>query len=397
MSPFRRDKGALDPKDDPYSDEYDDSAEHGGFLMAGADSGAGYHDQDDDRDDDDGDPPRHKSTVRRVLVVLLSFTLVLALAAAGAVWYLTDRYAGNVARLPGVFEGLDEAARPQPPASLAGTDDVPTTFLLVGSDSRADGLTTGDEATEDAGSQRSDVLMLLQIAADRESAFAISIPRDSYVPVPGYGTTKINAAYSYGGPTLLIQTVEQLTDIRIDHFVSVDFTGFEAITDAIGGVDVRIAEATYAHGVQFQQGLNHLDGEGALAYVRQRYRLPGGDFDRVQRHQNYLRAVMNKVSRDNLLTDPGRLDDFLLAVTNSISVDDELSDYDLVTLALSLRGLAQENVAFMTAPVAGTGMEGTASVVYLDDGKSQQLWSYIIEGTLTQHLAEFEQLPDTPR
>lgn len=368
----------------------------------------GAHDQDAWADGDPDNPghgglrlteedePRRGSRWRRALVGLLAVCLVLALVAAGAVWYLTDRYAGNVARLPGVFDGLDEESRPRPPASVAGTD-APMTFLLVGSDSRAEGLTTGDDATEDPGSQRSDVLMLLQISGDRSSSFAISIPRDSYVPVPGYGTTKINAAYSYGGPTLLIETVEQLTNIRIDHFVSVDFTGFEAITNAIGGVDVRVAQDTYAHGVQFQQGLNHLNGEQALAYVRQRYRLPGGDFDRVQRHQNYLRAVMSKVSRDNLLTDPGRLDDFLLAVTNSISVDDGLSDYDLLTMAYSLRGLQQQNVAFMTAPVTGTGMEGTASVVYLDEALSQQMWGYINAGTLQEHLGEFEQLPATPR
>ncbi|MBA3252072.1 MAG: LCP family protein [Geodermatophilaceae bacterium] len=377
MSSHRYD-GAQDP--DAWPDADADRSEHGGLLLT-----------------EDEDEPRRGSRWRRALVGLLAVCLVLALLAAGAVWYLTDRYAGNVARIPGVFEGLDEESRPQPPAALAGTADIPMTFLLVGSDSRAAGLTTGDDATEDAGSQRSDVLMLLQLSGDRSTAFAISIPRDSYVPVPGYGTTKINAAYSYGGPTLLIETVEQLTNIRIDHFLSVDFTGFEAITDAIGGVDVRVAQDTYAHGVQFQRGLNHLDGEQALAYVRQRYRLPGGDFDRVQRHQNYLRAVVNKVSRENLLTDPGQLDGFLRAVTNSISVDDGLSDYDLVTMAYSLRGLQQQNVAFMTAPVTGTGMEGTASVVYLDDEQCQQMWAYINAGTLQDHLGEFEQLPATPR
>lgn len=381
----RRTDNAPDPYHDPYpgDEDYDERAAYGGLELT--------------EGDEDEDELRRRSGWRRALLVLLVSSLVLALLAFGAVWYLTERYAGNVARIPGVFEAIPEDTRPDPPTPLPGTNAVPLTFLLVGSDSRAEGLTTGDDATEEAGSQRSDVLMMLQLAPDRESAFAISIPRDSYVPVPGYGTTKINAAYAYGGPSLLIQTVEQLTDIRIDHFVSVDFTGFEAITDAIGGVDVRIAEATYAHGVQFQQGLNHLDGEAALAYVRQRYRLPGGDFDRVQRHQNYLRAVMNKVSRDNLLTDPGRLDDFLLAVTSSISVDEGLSDVDLLQLAYSLRGLEQPDVAFMTAPVAGTGYEGTASVVYLDDAKAQQMWAYIGEGTLRDHLAEFEQLPDTPR
>jgi len=347
--------------------------------------------------DDDGDEPRRRPRLRRVLVVLVASGLVLGLIAFGFGWYVTDRYGGNVERIPNVFSALEETDRPTKPPPAPGTDGIPLTFLLVGSDARADGPTTGDGATAEPGSQRSDVLMLLQLAGDRESAFAISIPRDSYVPVPGYGTTKINAAFSYGGPTLLVQTVEQLTNIRIDHFMSVDFVGFKAITDALGGVDVRIRQAGYAHGETFTRGLNHLDGDAALAYVRQRYRLPGGDFDRVQRHQNYLRAVMSKVSRDNLLTDPSRLDDFLLAVTDSLSVDDGLSNYDLATLALSLRNLQPANVAYLTAPVEGIGMEGTASVVYLDMPQADAMWSYINAGTLQQHLAEFTRLPDVPR
>lgn len=343
------------------------------------------------------DRPRRHPRLRRVLLVLLASGLVIAMLAFGFVWYVTDRYGGNVTRIPDVFSSLDEENRPAKPTPVAGTDAVPITFLLVGSDSRADGPTTGEDAVVDPGSERSDVLMLLQVSADRQSAFAISIPRDSFVPVPAYGTTKINAAFAYGGPSLLVQTVEQLTDIRIDHFLSVDFNGFKAITDALGGVDVRVAEETHAFGVTFTQGVNHLNGDSALAYVRQRYRLPGGDFDRVQRQQNYLRAVMSTVSRDNLLTDPARLDDFILAVTGSMSVDDELSNLDLASLALSLRGLQPANVAFLTAPVAGTGMEGTQSVVYLDMPKAEQMWSFINAGTLQQHLTEFNQLPDVPR
>lgn len=341
--------------------------------------------------------PRRRSRGRRALVIVLSAGLVVALMALAGLWYLTDRYAGNIARIPDVFTSLDPDTRPSAPTPAAGTDAIPITFLLVGSDARSEGQTTGDAATAEAGNQRSDVLMLVQVSADRQNAFAISIPRDSFVPVPGYGTTKVNAAYAYGGATLLVQTVEDLTDIRIDHFLSVDFEGFKAITDAIGGVDVRVAADTSAHGTDFHQGLNHLDGEAALDYVRQRYRLPGGDFDRVQRHQNYLRAVMSKVSRENLMTDPAQLDNFLIALTDSISVDDELSDLDLVSLALGLRNLQSGSVAFMTAPVLGTGTEGTASVVYLDKARCDQMWAYINAGTLYDHLSEFDQLPNEPR
>lgn len=362
---------------DPAAEPEDSSGEDGGLIAT--------------------EGPRRKKRWRRALIVLLSTAVVIALVVGGVAWYLTDRYAGNIARIPDVFTPIDPKTRPAPPSVNPETDKAPITFLLAGSDSRADDATTGEGAVADAGSQRSDVIMLVQVSADRTSAFAISIPRDSWVMIPGEGMNKINAAFSYGGPTLMIQTVENLTDIRIDHYLSVDFIGFKAITDAIGGVDVRIAEETNAFGVEFAQGVNHLDGDQALAYVRQRYRLPGGDFDRVQRHQNYLRAVLAKVSRENLLTDPGELDDFLLAVTDSVSADDGLSNLDLLRLANDLRGLSQADVAFMTAPVAGTGREGAASVVYLDDAKSNQMWAYVNAGTLPQHLGEFEQLPAAPR
>lgn len=348
---------------------------------------------------DYGEPPRHrrKPGMRRALTVVLICGLVIALMAFGGLWFLTERYAGNIARIPDVFTGLDPRQRPAPATPASGEDEAPLTFLLVGSDSRSDEPTTGDAATAGPGSQRSDVLMLLRLSADRREAFALSFPRDSYVPVPGYGTTKINAAYSYGGPTLLVQTVEQLTNIRIDHFLSVDFVGFKAITDALGGVDVRVAEQTGAFGVTFTKGVNHLDGDEALAYVRQRYRLPNGDLDRVQRQQNYLRAVMATVLRDNLLTDPAKLDDFLLAVTSSVSVDDGLSDLELLSLAASLRNLDPRSVHFLTVPVAGLGMEGSQSVVYLDQAGSQQLWGYLLQGTLGDHLGEFTMLPAVPR
>lgn len=350
-----------------------------------------------DRDGGAEDEPRTRHRLRRGLILVVSAGLVVALLALGGLWYLTDRYAGNIARIPDVFGSLNEADRPPVPTQQPGGSGIPTTFLLVGSDVRAPGQTTGEAATAQAGNQRSDVIMVVQLAADRKSAFAISIPRDSFVPVPGYGTTKINAAYAYGGASLLVQTVENLTKVRIDHFMAVDFEGFKAITDALGGVDVRIAAATSAHGSDFQAGLNHLDGEAALAYVRQRYQLPGGDFDRVQRHQNYLRAVMAKVSQEHLVTNPARLDNFLVALTDSVSVDDQLSNVDLLSMAVGLRSLKPSDVAFMTVPVTGTGTEGTASVVYLDKAKGEAMWNYVRQGTLDDHLSEFDQLPATPR
>lgn len=150
------------------------------------------------------------------------------------------------------------------------------TFLLVGTDSRSAASTTGEDATGPSfvpGAQRSDVVMLAQVSADRQSARVVSIPRDSWVEIPGRGRGKVNAAYSWGGAALLVATVEKLTGVRVDHFAVIDFAGFRSVVDAVGGVDVGVAARTASAGVTSQAGVNHLDGDAALVYVRQRHEL----------------------------------------------------------------------------------------------------------------------------
>ncbi len=197
--------------------------------------------------------------------------------------------------------------------------------------------------------------MLVQVADGGKHASVVSIPRDSWVPIPGRGMDKINAAYAFGGPTLLIQTVEALTEVRIDHFAAIDFEGFREITDALGGVTVNVSTQTESRGVTFHPGPNRLDGDSALIYVRQRYDLPGSDFDRVQRQQNFLRAVLNEVRDRNLLSSPSGSDRIIRAFTGAITVDDGLSNRDMVGLVRQLARLSSRDVQFLTVPVAGTG------------------------------------------
>jgi LCP family protein required for cell wall assembly len=295
--------------------------------------------------------------------------LLMISAGVGGVFYLTERLGNNLSRVPGAFGGLDASSRPPAGAAL--------TFLLVGTDSRSPVPTTGDAAADgvNPGSERSDVLMLARIDPDRTRAAVVSIPRDSWVDIPGHGRNKINAAYAFGGPPLLIQTVEQLTGNRIDHFAVIDFAGFQSMVDAVGGIDVRVAEASSNDGVQFRQGLNQLDGQEALAYVRQRYDLPRGDIDRAQRQQNVLRALLDKAVSGGLLADPVQLYRLLDAVSHAVSVDDTLSNGGIRALGVEMRGLRPSEVTFVGAPVAGLGREGPQSVVYLDQIRSGELWA----------------------
>lgn len=336
-------------------------------------------------------PRRPRRRGRRVLAVLLAAVLVLLLAAAGAVAYLTASIGNDIARIPDAFRGLDAGSRP---AGFGGS-----TVLLVGTDSRAAGPTTGAAAdpAAQAGSQRSDVIVLGTLAPDGQSASVVSIPRDSWVDVPGRGPNKINAAYAYGGAPLLIGTVEQLTGVRVDHFGVVDFAGFTSLVDSVGGIDVNVARATSNAGVDFVAGRNHLDGAAALAYVRQRYELPGGDLDRAARQQNAIRALLETVQR-RAGTDPGALYAFATSVGDAVSVDDSLSNAGLASLAVGARDLRASTVSFVTAPVAGTGREGEQSVVHLDEQRGRELWDAVRNGSVARFADRnpAETLGDTP-
>lgn len=384
---------------DPASAPYWTAADSGDGSDGYGSDGDGYGDGADDRYDDGYDDPQAASSAsrskrsrwRRALIIVLVSGLVLGGCAVGAFFYFSDRYLGNIDRIANPFAGIDDSQRPAPATPAQDGAQAPLTFLLIGSDSR-------DPSGEGPPSARSDVIMLMRVTADRQQVQFISIPRDSWVAVPGYGLNKINAAYAFGGPTLLIRTVESVTATRIDHFAAVDFAGFKEITDALGGVDVRVARTTTSRGVTFTAGINHLNGDEALVYVRQRYDLPGGDLDRVQRQQNYMRAMMAEVFRQNMLGDLGQTDDLLLALTSAISVDETLSNTDLVGLAYSLRGLNANSLSFLTVPVAGLGTEGAQSVVYLDTARAAAMWAYLQSDTLIEHLGEFtrDQLPETP-
>jgi LCP family protein required for cell wall assembly len=355
----------------------------------GAEGSTDVVDGPDAEDDDVGVlPARRRRRLRRASVALGASVLVLILVAAGGAWYLTNRYAGNLDRIDNVFASLDESQRPAAPTGVT----APLTFLVVGSDTHAD-VPEGESPDG-----RSDVMMLVRFTGDRQDAQVISLPRDSWVSIPGAGTAKLNAAYAYGGPSLLVQSVETLTGVRIDHYAAIDFQGFVQMTDALGGVDVQVAETTSNGPYTYEAGHNHLDGEEALYYVRQRYGLAGGDFDRVKRQQQYLRSMFAKISEQNVLADVGALDSFLVALAGAMSVDESLGSAALVDMAYDLRSLRPGAVTFLTAPVAGTGREGAQSVVYLDAARAEQMWGYLRTDSLGEHIGEFtaDVLPAVP-
>jgi LCP family protein required for cell wall assembly len=310
--------------------------------------------------------PRHR-LLRRVLAVTMVTVLVLLGLGIGGVWWATYHYGGQVTRIPDAFPH-----GPRPPKP--DTHDGGTTFLLAGVDSRSRRPTTGADATAQLwryGAQRSDTLMLVHLSADEGAAYTLSIPRDSWVPIPGHRSAKINAAFSWGGPSLLVQTVEQLTGTRVDHFGVIDWHGFRSLTDAVGGVPVTVTRSAYdpEQHRHFTAGTHTMNGKEALAYVRQRHGLPGGELDRIKRQQQFLSSLVGRVRGGVDITDPFATDRMLDAITHTVSVDDRMSNSDLRGLVLGLRHLHGSDARFATAPIVRSEMIRGQYALILDGTK----------------------------
>lgn len=319
---------------------------------------------------------RRKRRSRRVLVIVLSTLLVLLLGAGGAAWWFVNRLSSNIERIPDAFPS--DEGRP------ADVDDGSVTFLLGGLDGADKVDATG------RGAARTDTIMLVHIPEGRESAYLVSIPRDTWVEIPGEGENKINAAYSFGGTQLFVSTIEQITGIHVDHLAIIDWNGFEALTDALGGVPLHFDEPVQlADDTELPAGDHVLNGEQALQYVRERKGLPGGDFDRVKRQQNYLRGLMNQMLSSGTLTDIGTVNEVTGAVGEAARVDDQLSATGMAQLGFSMRGLRSNNVTFLTVPTNGTGTsdDGQSIVIY-DAERAGQLWAALQGGTMDTFLAD---------
>ena len=239
-------------------------------------------------------------------------------------------------------------------------DQQPLNILLLGSDTRQGQSGHIGGATPGL----SDTTIVLHLSADRDHAYAVSIPRDSMVQMPSCprkeggtfpgGLMQFNEAYAIGGPVCTVKTVEHLTHIRMDHFVVVDFNGFRRIVDALGGVEVCVPEAVHdpiGH-IDLPAGTYTANGDRALDYVRVRHVISdNGDIGRMARQQAFLASMTNKAVSLGTLTNPVRLYKFLDAVTSAISADEQLASLqDLMGLGRQLKHIGLDNVRFLTVP-----------------------------------------------
>jgi LCP family protein required for cell wall assembly len=333
----------------------------------------------------------------KVIAAVLSVTIFIT---SGVMWATTGRnlHPQQINALPS-DDGLGHSG------TQHDKDGKSQNILVVGNDSRA-GLTpkqlqeVGTDATPGLDT---DTILLVHLPADGSKATVISFPRDSYVDIPGYKKNKINAAYADGaclppgqperdctnhltkqargdGAQVLIKTISELTQLHIDHYVEVSLLGFYTISNSLGGVNVCLArrwyDPKYEKGIDYPAGNIKLQGKLALAFVRERHTLPGGDLDRIRRQQAFIGALVRKVLSAGTLLNPVKLNNLIKAVSNSLTLDTGLKPFDLVD---QMRGVAAGNVTFTTIP---TGANATTSdgkdVLEVDPAKVQSFVDTVI-------------------
>ncbi|MEU3572615.1 LCP family protein [Kitasatospora sp. NPDC036755] len=296
---------------------------------------------------------------RRWLMITAGAVAFLLVATGALLWIAYRTLDGNI-RTDSATDRLLaqlEAERPSRTAGAQGARNI----LLIGSDDRsgANGSYGGQ-----AGTERSDTTILLHLAADRRHATAVSVPRDVMVTVPACekpdggrsrpALMQFNWAFETGGAACSIRTVEQLSGIRIDHYVILDFSGFKTMVDAIGGVEVCVPQPIHDKDARLDlpAGRQSLHGEQALGYVRARESLgDGSDTQRMGRQQQFLAALIRKVQSQGVLLNPAKLWPVLDAATSSVRADGGLSSLGaLYDLTQDLRGIPSADVVFLTAP-----------------------------------------------
>nr|WP_199879182.1 LCP family protein [Streptomyces sp. CB02460] len=353
------DKGESGDEATPAEEGEPRAAAPGGETRSGSGSGPGPASAESPEGGDGGSgldiTVKRKRHWLRWTALGASFVV---LVAAGVGWWLYKKLDGNIRTDTSAAAELKAYEKERPVSVVHNAENI----LLIGSDSRA-----GDNrkyGRDDGGSQRSDTTILLHLAADRKSATAMSIPRDLMVNIPACHQAdktatkaqfaQFNWAFEMGGTACTIRTVEKMTGIRVDHHMVIDFNGFKDMVDAVHGVEVCLKKPVDdkdAH-LKLDAGRHKLNGEQALGYVRARKSLGNGsDTDRMDRQQQFLGALVNKVQSNGVLLNPTRLYPVLDAATKALTTDPGLDSLkDLYDLVRGMRDVPTEKVQFLTVP-----------------------------------------------
>ena len=280
-----------------------------------------------------------------------------------------------------VFLMLDANSHLKKIDALSGAANTSgTTYLLAGSDSRADG-----SVPDDTEGQRADSIMLVHVAPNGQTS-NISLPRDTYVEIPGYGWDKLNASYAYGGPALLVKTVEKLTGLTVDHYAEIGMGGVSNIVDAVDGVNLcfDLSVEDERSELNWEAGCHDADGKTTLAFARMRYSDPRGDIGRAERQRQVVSKTVSKAMKPATLLNPMSALRVERAGASAFTVDQDSSVIDVARLVLAFRE-AQNSGMTGVPPIESLGYATSAgSAVLLEDTTAPDFFAKLRAGTLTK-------------
>ena len=259
-------------------------------------------------------------------------------------------------------------------------------ILLLGSDTRS-----GSEAAQVSGS-RADSIMLMHIPADGKGVYLVSIMRDTWVNIPGYGPAKINAALNYGGISLQVATVENLVGVKIDHVAEMEFEGFKSLVNSVGGVDVQVPFDFDINAWSFRRGTQHMDGGAALAFVRARYQFADGDYQRVRNQRAFLRGLYSTMKAKGALNNVASFQSAVESVAGYVRVDQGLNAMQIAQLAAPVLTSGDTSMHMTTLPNAGPGWSYDGqSIVLVNQAANAQLANALQHDTMDQFMATYGQ------
>ena len=322
-------------------------------------------------------------------VSLISLLVVANLAVLAAIWVIRT--------------GQDVLASADTNSEVSDFLDVVSgdalTFLIVGSDSR-EGL---DDLSNfgDIGGQRGDVVMLVRIDLETSEAQILSIPRDTYVPIPGHGENRINAAYAFGGPPLMVETIKSFLNVEVNHYVEIDFVGFAAMIDELGGISIAFPfpARDLKSGLDVAAGSQVLDGDMALAYARSRsyqelrngtwVNVKATDLGRTERQQEVIRAIASELKQPSNIAEAG---DIASAMARHMTIDSTLAGSSVASLAWNLKGVLTGGIKGVTLPVSSATIGGKSVVVIKNPEAAEVLADFRAGNSLAEETLRLQVL-----
>ncbi|GAA2964973.1 LCP family protein [Glutamicibacter bergerei] len=317
---------------------------------------------------------KRKRRMRGVLLSVVSLVVVAALGAGFYVFNLQHNFNSKSNTLAINYTEEQQSLRP-----VKNPDDGSMNILMLGVD-HADENEAESAALDGAVSQRSDSMMLVHIPEDRKQIYVMSLVRDMWVDVPGYGQHKLNAAVELGGVPLLMQTVEGLFDTKVDHVAMIDFAGFRELSTALGGVKVTNEIPFTANDTDYfyPEGEITLEGDRALRFVRERKSFSDGDYQRVKNQRTFLMAAVNQMLSNDTLTNPTKLYNIVDKVSPYLTFDSEFDAATMVGLGMQLKNVDTEKLEMFTMPTAGSSIS--------PDGQSIELASELAVAQISEAL-----------